>query len=622
MNCNTALFERMKNIKMWKSWKTLRALCQERGSVFVLTAILLPVLCGFMGLAYDAGNLYMHKARLQNVTDAAALAAGAVYKERSQGTDGAAADGTIAHQGNHQEADEAAEKYLFTIYRDEINLGNRITIKDRSALAYQHAPSVDGNTSTVRTDVFYRVVASEIVPLYFLPVIMNKHEQEIQTASVVLVNTSTSTVTTQGGGGGSTTTEGKTLLDNLFTFSSSIDVPKHLRNYDYQGASKEKGIVETTFDGNIIYTNPNAVLHFDGEGIYKYLLPGLGSKGVQKRYAELIDQYSHYMERNTSVDINSQEYINAFKSPFYKNDGVTFKENVTKIGSNETKTSVFNKKSGNVFYYEGTTNGDLVIDNSLTGPENEPVYVMYNSNHNAIHMNVNGDSRRPIVFVWLGSGENLFISGSGTYRGVIYAPERFIQINGSGFKFYGNIISKSIKIDSGTDSYKIVNYLKDVEGFKNALPEINSQVNKISQTEYDTVFAESLTYYANNNNNANVNKKVFQWMKDNLGNVNAFENASEEDSVNAYPPTKVYIIKAWAIAYERTLEELRRRHSNFQLADLNDVNKFAWDDNNSSTDNEDVTGGETTTTTTSSSIIRLINPRMEDNPFFTNNSDI
>ena len=111
-------------------------------------------------------------------------------------------------------------------------------------------------------------------------------------------------------------------------------------------------------------------------------------------------------------------------------------------------------------------------------------------------------------------------------------------------------------------------------------------------------------------------------MKDNLGNLNAFENASEADSVDAYPPTKVYIIKAWAIAYERTLEELRRRHSNFQLADLNGVNKFAWDDNNSSTDNEDVTGGETTTTTTSSSIIRLINPRMEDNPFFKKYSDI
>ena len=38
----------------------LRYVKQERGAIFVLTALLLPVLFGFMGLAYDVGNLYMH----------------------------------------------------------------------------------------------------------------------------------------------------------------------------------------------------------------------------------------------------------------------------------------------------------------------------------------------------------------------------------------------------------------------------------------------------------------------------------------------------------------------------------------------------------------------------------
>ena len=60
--------------------KPIKYIKQERGALVVLTAVLLPVLFGFMGIAYDVGNLYMHKARLQNVTDAAALAGGEVFK--------------------------------------------------------------------------------------------------------------------------------------------------------------------------------------------------------------------------------------------------------------------------------------------------------------------------------------------------------------------------------------------------------------------------------------------------------------------------------------------------------------------------------------------------------------
>ena len=54
--------------------RTIKYLKQEKGAVFVLTAILLPMLFGFMGIAYDVGNLYSHKAKLQNTADAAALA--------------------------------------------------------------------------------------------------------------------------------------------------------------------------------------------------------------------------------------------------------------------------------------------------------------------------------------------------------------------------------------------------------------------------------------------------------------------------------------------------------------------------------------------------------------------
>lgn len=46
----------------------------SRGVVTVLTALLLPVLIGFAGLAIDAGYLYVTKRKLQSVSDAVALA--------------------------------------------------------------------------------------------------------------------------------------------------------------------------------------------------------------------------------------------------------------------------------------------------------------------------------------------------------------------------------------------------------------------------------------------------------------------------------------------------------------------------------------------------------------------
>ena len=46
----------------------------QKGAILTLTALLLPVLLGFLGLGYDVGMSHLYKARLQNAADAAALA--------------------------------------------------------------------------------------------------------------------------------------------------------------------------------------------------------------------------------------------------------------------------------------------------------------------------------------------------------------------------------------------------------------------------------------------------------------------------------------------------------------------------------------------------------------------
>ena len=81
------------------------------------------------------------------------------------------------------------------------------------------------------------------------------------------------------------------------------------------------------------------------------------------------------------------------------------------------------------------------------------------------------------------------------------------------------------------------------------------------------------------------------------------------------------IVKAWAKVYERTLAKLASDYSeqNFQLSDLNKINRFQWDSYDPSESEEE---GSTEDVVTSNSTLRLINPRTETNPYFNTESNI
>ena len=226
---------------------------QERGAIFVLTALLLPVLFGFMGLAYDVGNLYMHKARLQNVTDAAALAGAALYKNPPQNNEGEniiqgtdEKNGTIITlKGNHTQADTAAREY---INKNKVNLGNDITVEELSALQSATSSNTSNNVTTAKTDVYYRVIASETVPLHFLPVIMDKSTQEVRTVSVAITETTTTTMHGTGtGGGSSSVVPNSSIFDNLYTYSEYFD----------SGLNNANDVMSAVFIGDMVFTYGN-----------------------------------------------------------------------------------------------------------------------------------------------------------------------------------------------------------------------------------------------------------------------------------------------------------------------------------------------------------------------------
>lgn len=68
----------MPAIHCHRAWQRLKER-QQKGAFIVLTAFLLPLLIALSGTVIDFGNLYIHKARLQNATDAAAIAGAYAY---------------------------------------------------------------------------------------------------------------------------------------------------------------------------------------------------------------------------------------------------------------------------------------------------------------------------------------------------------------------------------------------------------------------------------------------------------------------------------------------------------------------------------------------------------------
>jgi uncharacterized membrane protein len=56
--------------------KAGRVISGEEGNILVLTALSLPFLLGFVGLAIDVGFMHFRQAQLQTAADAAAIAAG------------------------------------------------------------------------------------------------------------------------------------------------------------------------------------------------------------------------------------------------------------------------------------------------------------------------------------------------------------------------------------------------------------------------------------------------------------------------------------------------------------------------------------------------------------------
>lgn len=246
--------------------KTIKELKQQSGSVLIISAMLLPLMLGCLGFAYDFGNLYIHKTRLQNIVDAAALAGGYAFLESqsnpderlrdkvdalpsaSEGLTGEGRDPVVYEVGGsrdpsgiHQNADGAADDY---IYKNIVNLGTTVSSDEFS----HYALKTDG----ANPRVFYRIGLYEEVPLYFLSVLINKKEQRVRAGAIALVDD------------GKGFSHGKTVFDNLFTVSDGINVGEGIA-VDSTGAA-----IQATFDGDIVVATEKSKWGSVQKGDYFY----------------------------------------------------------------------------------------------------------------------------------------------------------------------------------------------------------------------------------------------------------------------------------------------------------------------------------------------------------------
>ena len=90
--------------------------CRQKGQILVFTAVLLPLLIVACGFTVDFGNMYMHKSKLQNAADAAAIAGGYAFRDNKENID------------SHPKADNASKDSAKSNLTNFANIGDSTTV--------------------------------------------------------------------------------------------------------------------------------------------------------------------------------------------------------------------------------------------------------------------------------------------------------------------------------------------------------------------------------------------------------------------------------------------------------------------------------------------------------------
>ena len=499
--------------KVLEKINVINCIKKERGAIFVLTALLLPIMFGCLGIAYDVGTLYMHKARLQNVADAAALAGGRAYLQSQTKVNGKdSVDGTMDYRskdianctykggrsmtvkyeygkkttidrGNttqHPDADAAADTYIFN---NIVNLGNTVY-----ADKYSHFALNYGNATS---KIFYRIGLYETVPLRFLPIITDKYSETVRAGAIAYVEPG-QPGENPGGGGSSTTILHPSMFDNLFTYSEEFVTDTVIADHSQDDPNEPDGRridveINASFEGNMLYTHFNG-LEDGSAGNISYEVSGNGSDTSSynhffenKNNGQRINKDNPWNNETNPINdptidsfYNTKDYVNAFKS-WLNGPHIEItdhnKQNLNASDINNLNSDLYLTPEGriesNIIYYNYNGNLNVYINQPIAATTKyniyTPVYVIIESTVTLSNINMSNNANgRPVVFVYLGDKE-LWFQNANDFSGVIYAPYASVNVNYGG-TFLGNIIAKKIQINASNKGIWIQkNFLENYE---------------------------------------------------------------------------------------------------------------------------------------------------------------
>ena len=379
----------------------------QRGQIIVFTALLLPLLIAACGFTVDFGNMYIHKSKLQNAADAAAIAGAYAYRDFNFTPD----------VYGHDYADDFAE---FSVHD---NLANARDIER----IYQARIASDGNT-------YYRVLLTEQVPIYFLKLFGVGDTVNVSADAIAAIISSSS------GSGG--------IFDNLFSFGAdgfrSINANQNPDNAGISSISNSSfyhgRVVGIGSDADMSKNYTHELLDTtarDGfqSGKYKYVKDAIADGAYVK-----MEQDS-----NSSLDEKLSDImagVNSSQGKEYKWDN----------GKDVSELAQF--YGINYIYNKNGINPEVVVNSPLPAKsDNSPLYIVCDTWAKLTLRSTTVDTdARPIVFVYTGTGQINIEANNAFFRGIIYAPNAKVHINDDGMTFYGSIAAKGLEI-TGKGTY-------------------------------------------------------------------------------------------------------------------------------------------------------------------------
>lgn len=398
--------------------------CRQKGQILVFTAVLLPLLIAACGFTVDFGNMYIHKSKLQNAADAAAIAGGYAFRDNKENID------------SHPKADTASTDSAKSNLTNFDNIGQH----------YQARVDKDGV-------IYYRVELSESVPIYFLRLFGVGDSTTVSADSIA-------SIVNLGGGKNN-------IFQNLFSFGSGgFHSTNANQNPDDPGVSLignssfyQGDIRGIGSDANMAKDYTHELLTFASRDAF------LADRKLTVRQAldrdniydndKTNDTYEYHTlptkDLDHQLDENLKDIVDAAKGHEYI------------WGNGKKVTEILPQATNNNFF---------IYNNSSIGPElevdylpikndpndNRPLYVVCDKTGDptklTITNKVENRNSRPIIFVYTGTGTINIEAKDSYFHGIIYAPYADVHINDGGMSFYGSIASKGLAI-TGKATYEI-----------------------------------------------------------------------------------------------------------------------------------------------------------------------